>query len=87
LSKNELRNSTGVGFRAMMRRVASMPSMPGIIRSIVTRFGRRAAVNSTASAPVAACPITLISASEFSSAVNTSRVTAESSTTSTRTAG
>ncbi len=71
----------------MMRRVASMPSMPGIIRSIVTRSGRSVAVSSTASAPVDAWPMTRISGSELSSAVNTSRVTAESSTMSTRTAG
>src|SRR5688500_15557629 len=85
LSKNELRNSTGVGWRAMMRRVASMPSMPGIIKSIVTRSGRSVAVSSTASAPVDAWAITRISGSELSRAVNTSRVTAESSTTRTRT--
>src|SRR5918995_1780619 len=87
LSKNELRNNTGVGWRAMMRRVASIPSMPGIIKSIMTRSGRSVAVSSTASAPVDAWPMTRISGSELSSADNTSRVTAESSTTSTRTKG
>src|SRR5688572_24927813 len=85
LSKYELRNNTGVGWRAMMRRVASMPSIPGIIRSIMTRSGRSVAVISTASAPVDATPITRISGSELSSEVSTSRVTAESSTTRTRT--
>ena len=54
LSKNELRKRTGVGWRAMIRRVASMPSIPGIIKSIVTMSGRSVAVISTASAPVAA---------------------------------
>src|SRR5918995_4964156 len=71
----------------MIRRVASIPSMPGIIKSIMTRSGRSVAVNSTASAPVDAWPMTRISGSEFSSADNTSRVTAESSTMSTRTEG
>src|SRR5688572_24476527 len=69
----------------MILRVASMPSMPGIIKSIVTRSGRSVAVSSTASAPVDAWPMTRISGSELSSVVNTSRVTAESSTTRTRT--
>src|SRR5688572_448137 len=69
----------------MMRRVASMPSMPGIIRSIVTRSGRSVAVISTASAPVEATPMTRISGSELSNEVSTSRVTAESSTMRTRT--
>src|SRR5687767_1650176 len=87
LSKYELRNSTGVGWRAMIRRVASIPSMPGIIKSIMTRSGRSVAVSSTASAPVDAWPMTRISGSELSSADNTSRVTAESSTMSTLTEG
>ena len=84
---NALRNRIGVGWRAMMRCVASMPSMPGMTRSIVTRSGRSCPVSSTASRPVPAMPTTRMPASDSSTLFNTSRATGESSTISTRTPG
>src|SRR5437016_2250834 len=41
----------------MMRRVDSMPLMPGMLMSMSTRSGSRVATRSTASSPLAASPV------------------------------
>src|SRR5579884_4204467 len=68
-----------------MRRVAVIPSVPGISRSISTTSGRRALAIWIASAPLAASPITSSSGSSLRNMRNPCRTTLWSSTMSTRT--
>ena len=70
-----------VGAAWRIRRVASMPSMPGIRTSMKTTSGDSSRARSTASSPLAASPTTTTTSSESSSAVRRpSRVTGWSST-------
>ena len=74
----------GQGHSRMMRKVASVPPMMGINRSMVTRSGRSSAAIRTACAPSLASPTISRSDSRDSPARSTVRTTGESSTTSTR---
>ena len=53
----EHRMTTTSGSAATMRRVASIPSMPGILRSMSTSPGWRSPARVTASSPLTASPI------------------------------
>ena len=72
------------GSAATIRRVASIPSMPGIRTSMSTTSGRRQRTSSTAPAPSAASPTTSISASLSSIIRNPERTIAWSSAITTR---
>ena len=73
------------GEASRIRRVASMPSIPGIRTSMNTTSGVRSRACSTASSPLPASPTTTTASSESSSAVRSpSRVTGWSSTMSAR---
>jgi hypothetical protein len=68
---------------ATIWRVASIPSISGILASITTTSGRRLAVSRTASAPSPASPATAIPGSRSTSIRNASRCSRWSSATST----
>jgi len=72
--------NTGVGRSVMIRSTASMPSTPGIFRSIVTTSGSVSRTVSTPSAPFEAVPSTSMPASSSMSQI-TVRMNCESSTT------
>jgi len=74
----------GVGVNAMIRSVASRPSILGMWMSIVTRSGRRRATRSTASSPLVAVPTTSIAGSLTRMCVSISLATMESSAMTTR---
>src|SRR5882724_1581949 len=71
------------GILARMRRVASIPLMPGSAQSITTTFGFNSRASRTASSPSLASPTTEIAASSSSMRRNPLRTSAWSSTSST----
>jgi len=73
------------GWAAVIRRVASNPSMPRMRTSIRITSGRRRSAMSTAPSPLEASPITAISRSRARISFTPSRIAAWSSTTRHRT--
>ncbi len=69
---------------AVMRRVASMPSMPGMRTSISTTSGCNDSATRTASAPSRACPTTCISCWEPITIAKPARTSSWSSAMTTR---
>ncbi|RPK78645.1 hypothetical protein EES47_30170 [Streptomyces sp. ADI98-12] len=80
-TSNVVTTSTrAAGCSAAIRRVASIPSMPGIRTSMTTTSGARAATCSSATLPSAASPTTARSGSESIASRNPMRSSAWSST-------
>ena len=73
------------GRAAVISRVASRPSMPGIRMSMSTTSGASARAAATASVPLAASPTTLIPSAASRITQKPARTSSWSSTTSTRT--
>ena len=82
----ELNTITGTGWRRMISFKVSMPFMPGISRSSVTTLGLSSSIFFRQKVPSMAVPTTSIDSSTASICGISLRISAESSTTSTRTA-
>ena len=82
----ELNTITGTGCRRMISFSVSMPFMPGISRSSVTTFGFSSSIFFRQNVPSIAVPTTSMDSSAASICGISFRISAESSTTSTRTA-
>jgi hypothetical protein len=79
-----LMTTIGTGRRRICSAMKATPSMPGMIRSVVTTSGCSRSTISSASVPSRAVPTTSMFASDDSIWLTTFRTYAESSTTRTR---
>ena len=81
----ELKTMTGTGWRRMISFSVSMPFMPGISRSSVTTLGFNSSIFFRQNVPSMAVPTTSMESSACNICGISLRISAESSTTSTRT--